>query len=419
MKWGRNTSSPPSFGSSVITRVLPASWFSKFKQTGGSLDTGSGKKQQRGKLDFSTVNSSLPAGCRQARFYRLDDDAYWTLSFRKDRGVRGCDGRRRSSRINPLWYDSDEEFLVAVSGFREAQLPRKELETIPETDTIKMKQDRCTDTVIREKRRDRLKKENIDVRRSRKLRGRVKRKNRKAELRVRLDQGDEEENESSNLEGEQVSPTQLQKADQVKEESHDSAVSNSRNHQNISFQTFGWSSDGEDDKEVRVSRDLDGKGSAATSERLSTSKCQNLENMKIEEFKKKTEEFQKEAAYITRRFRSRKVKRNRKNARGSRTESRIQAFKGMKSQTKERESEEEGVESSTIYNSFAVVKSSFNPQQDFRDSMVEMIQEKGIRHREELQELLAFYLTLNSDQHHDLIINVFQQVWFELQCFEE
>ncbi|XP_047972404.1 transcription repressor OFP3-like [Salvia hispanica] len=412
MKWGRKASSPPSFGSSVITRVLPASWFSKFKPAGSSLDTGPGKKQQRGKLDFSTVNSSLPAGCRQARFYRLDDDAYWTLSFRKDRGVRGCEGRRRSSRINPLWYDSDDEFLVAVSGFREAQLPRKELETIPETDTIKMKQERCTDTVLREKRRDRLKKDNIDVRRSRKLRGRVKRKNRKAELGVRLDEG---EDESSNLEEEQASPTQLQKADQVKEESHDSAVSYSRNHQNISFQTFGWSSDGEEDEDDHVSPDLDGKGSAATSERLSTSKCQNLENMKIEEFKKKTEEFRKEAAYITRRFRSRKVKRNRKNARGSRTESRIQALKGIKSKKKERESEEEAVESSTISNSFAVVKSSFNPQQDFRDSMVEMIQEKGIRHREELQELLACYLTLNSDRHHDLIINVFQQVWFELQ----
>ncbi|KAG6419272.1 hypothetical protein SASPL_121488 [Salvia splendens] len=416
MKWGRKVSSPPSFGSSVITRVLPASWFSKFKQTAGSLDTGPGKKQQRGKLDFSTVNSSLPAGCRQARFYRLDDDAYWTLSFRKDRGVGGREGRRRSSRINPLWYDSDDEFLVAVSGFRDAQLPRKELETIPETDTIKMKQERCTDTVPREKRRDRFKKENIDVRRSRKLRGRVKRKNRKAELGVRLDQGDEGENESSNLEEEQVSPTQ-QKADQVKEGSHDSAVSNSRNHQNISFQTFGWSSDGEDDEEDRVSPDLDGKGSAAISERLSTSKCQNLENMKIEEFKMKTEEFRKEAAYISRRFRSRKVKQNRKTARGSRTECRIQALEGMKSKKKEREreSEEEAAEGSTIYNSFAVVKSSFNPHQDFRDSMVEMIQEKGIRHREELQELLACYLTLNSDRHHDLIINVFQQVWFELQ----
>lgn len=401
MKWGRNTPSPPSFGSSVITRVLPASWFSRFKQTGGSLDTGSGKKQQRGKLDFSTVNSSLPAGCRQARFYRLDDDAYWTLSFRKDRGVRVCEGRRRSSRINPLWCDSDDEFLVAVSG----------LETIPETDTIKMKQERCTDTVLREKRRDRLKKENITVRHSRKLRGRVKRKNRKPELGMRLDEG---EDESSNPEEEHVSPIQLQKADPEIEESHDSAVSDSRNHQNISFQTFGWSSDGEDDEEDHVSPDLDGKGSAATSERLSTSKCQNLENMKIEEFKKKTEEFRKEAAYITRRFRSRKVKRNRKNARGSRTESRIQALKGMKSK-KERESEEEGVESSTINNSFAVVKSSFNPRQDFRESMVEMIQEKGIRHREELQELLACYLTLNSDQHHDLIINVFQQVWFKLQ----
>ncbi|XP_057810325.1 transcription repressor OFP5-like [Salvia miltiorrhiza] len=382
MKWGRKTPSPPSFGSSVITRVFPGSWFSKFKQTSGGLDSVSGKKQQRGKLDFSTVNSSLPAGCRQGRFYRLDDDAYWTLSFRKDRG--GGEGKRRNSRINPLWYDSDEEFLVAVSSLS----PRRGLETIPEIDTNEMKQERCNGSVLRQKKRDQLKKDNTNVRRSRKLRGRVERK-KQAELGTGLHQG---EKESSNPEEEQE-PTQLQKTDQVKEESYDSAVSNSRNHQNIFFQ----SSDGEDYQ--------DGKESAATSERVSAFNCQNLENMKIEEFKVKTEEFQKESAYISRRFRCRKVKQNRRKARGSRL--------------KKKEREEEATESSTIYNSFAVVKSSFNPQQDFRDSMVEMIEEKGIRRREELQELLACYLTLNSDGHHDLIINVFQQVWFELSCIEE
>ncbi|KAL0442605.1 UNVERIFIED_CONTAM: Transcription repressor OFP5 [Sesamum latifolium] len=71
-------------------------------------------------------------------------------------------------------------------------------------------------------------------------------------------------------------------------------------------------------------------------------------------------------------------------------------------------------EGATIFDSFAVVKSSFKPQQDFRDSMVEMIRAKRIRQPEELQELLACYLTLNHDGHHELIIKVFQEVWFEL-----
>lgn len=65
--------------------------------------------------------------------------------------------------------------------------------------------------------------------------------------------------------------------------------------------------------------------------------------------------------------------------------------------------------------SFAVVKSSRNPQQDFKDSMLEMIMEKRIRGPEELEELLACYLTLNADEYHDLIIKVFRQVWRELE----
>lgn len=68
----------------------------------------------------------------------------------------------------------------------------------------------------------------------------------------------------------------------------------------------------------------------------------------------------------------------------------------------------------TSLDSFAIVKTSFHPEQDFRDSMIEMIMEKRIRKTEELEELLACYLTLNCDGYHDLIVKVFRQVWFEL-----
>jgi uncharacterized protein (TIGR01568 family) len=33
---------------------------------------------------------------------------------------------------------------------------------------------------------------------------------------------------------------------------------------------------------------------------------------------------------------------------------------------------------------------------------------------EELETLLACYLSLNADEHHDCIVKVFRQVWFEL-----
>ncbi|GAB4856256.1 hypothetical protein Ancab_014183 [Ancistrocladus abbreviatus] len=64
--------------------------------------------------------------------------------------------------------------------------------------------------------------------------------------------------------------------------------------------------------------------------------------------------------------------------------------------------------------SFAIVKSSFDPQKDFRESMVEMIVQNNIRGSEDLEELLACYLSLNSDEYHDLIIKVFKQIWFDM-----
>ncbi|KAF8030910.1 hypothetical protein BT93_D0183 [Corymbia citriodora subsp. variegata] len=69
---------------------------------------------------------------------------------------------------------------------------------------------------------------------------------------------------------------------------------------------------------------------------------------------------------------------------------------------------------------FAVVKCSYDPQRDFRESMMEMIIERRIRRSKDMEELLACYLTLNSDEYHGLIIKVFRQVWFELNqaCFD-
>ncbi|KAK2647509.1 hypothetical protein Ddye_014998 [Dipteronia dyeriana] len=69
---------------------------------------------------------------------------------------------------------------------------------------------------------------------------------------------------------------------------------------------------------------------------------------------------------------------------------------------------------SNLSDSFAIVKSSYDPQRDFRDSMVEMIVENNIRASKDLEDLLACYLSLNSDEYHELIINVFKQIWFDL-----
>ncbi|KAJ4845911.1 hypothetical protein Tsubulata_025757 [Turnera subulata] len=68
----------------------------------------------------------------------------------------------------------------------------------------------------------------------------------------------------------------------------------------------------------------------------------------------------------------------------------------------------------TLSESFAVVKSSVDPQKDFRDSMMEMIMENNIRSSKELEELLACYLSLNAREYHDLIVKAFEQIWFDM-----
>lgn len=65
-------------------------------------------------------------------------------------------------------------------------------------------------------------------------------------------------------------------------------------------------------------------------------------------------------------------------------------------------------------NSFAVVKSSSDPARDFRESMVEMIVENNIKASKDLEELLTCYLSLNSDEYHQVIVDVFKQIWFDL-----
>uniref|UniRef100_A0A0E0DSX1 Transcription repressor n=1 Tax=Oryza meridionalis TaxID=40149 RepID=A0A0E0DSX1_9ORYZ len=64
-----------------------------------------------------------------------------------------------------------------------------------------------------------------------------------------------------------------------------------------------------------------------------------------------------------------------------------------------------------LAHSFAVVKTSSDPRRDFLESMEEMIAENGIRDAGDLEDLLACYLSLNSGEYHDLIVEVFEQVW--------
>ncbi|KAI4350859.1 hypothetical protein L6164_005266 [Bauhinia variegata] len=64
-----------------------------------------------------------------------------------------------------------------------------------------------------------------------------------------------------------------------------------------------------------------------------------------------------------------------------------------------------------VKDTFAIVKRSSDPYNDFRTSMVEMIVEKQIFSPRELENLLQCFITLNSHHHHKVIVEVFTEIW--------
>ncbi|KAL3742210.1 probable transcription repressor OFP9 [Eucalyptus grandis] len=58
----------------------------------------------------------------------------------------------------------------------------------------------------------------------------------------------------------------------------------------------------------------------------------------------------------------------------------------------------------------AMEKSSHDPREDFRESMVEMITVNKIDDPKDLRRLLNYYLSMNSDEYRGLILEVFHDV---------
>ncbi|KAI5656045.1 hypothetical protein M9H77_24838 [Catharanthus roseus] len=72
-----------------------------------------------------------------------------------------------------------------------------------------------------------------------------------------------------------------------------------------------------------------------------------------------------------------------------------------------------------VNESYAVMKRSSDPYEDFKKSMMEMILENQISEPEELEKLLMCYLSLNTRKHHAVIVGAFTEVWDELFCKSE
>ncbi|KAK1437546.1 hypothetical protein QVD17_03340 [Tagetes erecta] len=62
-------------------------------------------------------------------------------------------------------------------------------------------------------------------------------------------------------------------------------------------------------------------------------------------------------------------------------------------------------------NVVAIAKDSNDPYEDFKASMVDMIVEEGIFGVEELEKLVECFVSLNSEEYHKVIFDVFAEIW--------
>ncbi|CAK7351519.1 unnamed protein product [Dovyalis caffra] len=57
----------------------------------------------------------------------------------------------------------------------------------------------------------------------------------------------------------------------------------------------------------------------------------------------------------------------------------------------------------------AMEKSSYDPREDFRESMVDMIMANRLQEPKDLRSLLNYYMSMNSEEYHGMILEVFHE----------
>ncbi|XP_011033512.1 PREDICTED: transcription repressor OFP5-like [Populus euphratica] len=428
MKW-RRKKTPSSSRPSLISHVFSTSWLTKFKHMSINPGQEHAKAKQKGKWN-SVSASPLPfaRGEGGGRFYGGDGDAFWRLSFGDESASTGalsslhndldselqappssCHScRSNAARVNKRKEDKIR-FSNKVYEAREMRGLPREIEILPEMDA-------CISEKVAEIRTPRLRVER-------------KEKTRKTDQRVFEAQRFKLNGES--FEAERVSRKETSKnifemesertIGRIEREDCKLTASHSKKDFSVSSINVSDSHLRKTKKDFLFAAHKESDGFSA--ENLS-SEWQTLKDMKIEELKTKREKLRK-SLYINRELQ--RKKKSKVRAISPRTASKVEickikALEDMKKakMKKKKKAREKKMEGFTGLENFAVVKTSFDPQKDFRDSMIEMIEEKRISRSEELEELLACYLTLNADEYHDLIVKVFRQVWFDLNeaCFD-
>lgn len=67
-----------------------------------------------------------------------------------------------------------------------------------------------------------------------------------------------------------------------------------------------------------------------------------------------------------------------------------------------------------VKESFALVKKSKDPYEDFKKSMLEMIEEMEMSEAKDLEQLLQCFLALNSRDYHGVIVRAFMEIWQQM-----
>lgn len=427
MKWGRKkpSSSPSSLSQpSFLSNIFPISWLSKFKHMGINSKPKPGKVRRKGKLNTHSMSSSQCGGGENGgRFYGGNDDAFWRLSF----GEEAVNGNQNRGVLKSVWYESDDEVHVPSSRCRGS---RSNCAEVRETEEAKKLNEMLSGL------REVLHKDE-EISPGSDARYGDGSPWKRIEKEWKLSQMNPQvlEEKVLELEREWKSAKSVDKESlewesprtiwTPKKDKHKLIASGSKKHCSASCLNSKNSSL-RDTAEDCVFATKNLEETAGLSAEQLCSEWQKLKGTKIEELKSKSEK-ERKSLHVSKDSQRRRTKKNSKvRVYSPRTASkveicRIKALEDMrKSKLKMKKKEKEKiVEETTCLGSFAVAKCSFDPQQDFRDSMLEMITEKRISQPEELEELLACYLTLNSDEYHDLIIKVFRQVWFDLNkaCF--
>ncbi|XP_044496610.1 transcription repressor OFP5-like [Mangifera indica] len=406
MKWGRKK--PSSF--SLISHVFPISWLSKFKRKSRDVEPKPGKVKHV-EAKWNSCGNARGGG----RFYGGEGDDFWKLSF----GEEGVEGKSSTSVLTSVWYNSDNEFDVPPSTWQSSGSKATTLmgkEEIQMFDNLSLNSKKIRDSSTNAEIFPRMDACKTEVHEAIIMTPRVKtEKTLKRNPKVSRGSCEREEKsrksiQKDNLEFEQLRTIQMMQRQNCKLMS---AYLEKRHHHS-SRMSKNCNPIAEEDS-VFAAGSLN--GNYGTSSKKMSSDWEELKRMKIKELKSKNEK-QGKSMDTSREVQKKRMKQSSKVKVSS---PRIKALEDMKkAKLRMSKGKEKTMERRTNLESFAVVKTSFDPQKDFQDSMNEMIMEKKISQPEELEELLACYLTLNSDEYHDLIIKVFRQVWCEMNqaCFD-